>query len=499
MKCVTPNCECNCRLIVLSYLCESFYIYCARAYQANKTLASRESSSAGGNLIWKRHDMLSINQTNLESQPIIVDNSWQQLREEQGATLVYFALVLMLLFGFAGIALDGSNAYYQRLRMQTAADAAALAGTRMLALEGDISAVDSEIDTIASLNGAGTINWTYINDGRGAHVSTSRTFDTYFAGLFGYHELTVTAVAAAVYHPVSTASPKLFPLTTKCDCVEQGETRLSAGYLPADELTVEAVQPVTITIADDQNTTLEVSLVDHSEDTWTYRVTETNGRDLSHWNIGVDSCLSSYVESVWPPTSALGIDGITGFYGIKWDVDDAFTSAEFSFTVSGNYTIGTVEVLVKAGPQFAKAETLGPVCYRGGGSGAGDCSFSWLDWDGSASSDNELVSNIQNLDAGGVLSIGDWIPLGPDIEDTLQIRQALDNWSGQSVTIPLYDEYDEDRGYLICGFAEFRVLEFEFWDSERWLRGEFLPAVVRSHTTDENVSDYGVRDILFVQ
>ena len=79
----------------------------------------------------------------------------QVRRQENGVTLIYLALVLMVLIGFAGIAIDGSNVYMQRRRMQTAADAAALAGARSMALMGDNVQVVDDLDIIAHANGAG--------------------------------------------------------------------------------------------------------------------------------------------------------------------------------------------------------------------------------------------------------------------------------------------------------------------------------------------------------
>ena len=47
--------------------------------------------------------------------------------------MVFMALILMMLLGFAGVAVDGGNIYYQQQRLQIAADAAVLSGTRLLA------------------------------------------------------------------------------------------------------------------------------------------------------------------------------------------------------------------------------------------------------------------------------------------------------------------------------------------------------------------------------
>ena len=54
-------------------------------------------------------------------------------RSERGQTLVVVALVFVGLVAAAGLAVDGGNLFVQRRQAQIAADAAALAGTRLIA------------------------------------------------------------------------------------------------------------------------------------------------------------------------------------------------------------------------------------------------------------------------------------------------------------------------------------------------------------------------------
>jgi Flp pilus assembly protein TadG len=51
----------------------------------------------------------------------------RRLRGERGAAAVLFALVLVPMLGFTAIAVDIGSVYAERSRLQTAADAAALA------------------------------------------------------------------------------------------------------------------------------------------------------------------------------------------------------------------------------------------------------------------------------------------------------------------------------------------------------------------------------------
>lgn len=171
-------------------------------------------------------------------------NLKQLLLQEQGVAALYMALVLFVLLGMAGIALDGSNAYAQRRRMQTAADFAALAGARTLALGGDTAAIDAEVEGLALANGVGnvawalgadgksvevdgagdiTVDWNYTANGTGIEVVVANNHDTFFAGLLGYDTLTATAISAAGYLPV-VGVDNLLPLTVNaCDCVDFDE------------------------------------------------------------------------------------------------------------------------------------------------------------------------------------------------------------------------------------------------------------------------------------
>ena len=118
----------------------------------------------------------------------------------------------------------------------------------------------------------------------------------------------------------------------------------------------------TISLNDDRNTTFTVELVSHIENTWTYRITEEQGRDLSHWTLGIE-CLLDQIESYTPAGGVeIGTDGSTGFAGIKWNVPDAFGNGLFSLTLDEDYPQGTVPVLAKAGNRFATGAVAGPDC-----------------------------------------------------------------------------------------------------------------------------------------
>lgn len=145
------------------------------------------------------------------------------LKEEQGATLIYLALMLLVLIGMIGLALDGGYAYYQYRRMQTAADAAALAGARHLALNASDAEVDAVINQLATLNGAETVTWSYVSAPQGVYVTAEVNSPTWFAPLFGLESIPVSASAEARFAPAQGAS-NLLPLTTTCADFEYGVT-----------------------------------------------------------------------------------------------------------------------------------------------------------------------------------------------------------------------------------------------------------------------------------
>jgi Flp pilus assembly protein TadG len=59
---------------------------------------------------------------------------WIRARRERGQTLIIIAVALVGLLALAGLAIDGGNLFMKRRRAQNAADAGALAGTRLVSL-----------------------------------------------------------------------------------------------------------------------------------------------------------------------------------------------------------------------------------------------------------------------------------------------------------------------------------------------------------------------------
>jgi len=70
--------------------------------------------------------------------------------ERRGATLIIIALLIVVLVGMVGVALDFSRFYLYRVQLQTTADAAALAGAMEVERKSPTTAPDSALDYVAA-------------------------------------------------------------------------------------------------------------------------------------------------------------------------------------------------------------------------------------------------------------------------------------------------------------------------------------------------------------
>lgn len=127
--------------------------------------------------------------------------------------------------------------------------------------------------------------------------------------------------------------------------------------------------------------------------------------------------------------------------------------------------------------------------------------FGWLDWNGVPVGNSELVQNILHPSYSGVWHIGDLIPAGPGVKNSSGVRNALNQWIGKHVTVPLYDEIT-GRGanarYHVCGFAEFVLTGYNFHGSHKWVEGYFIQTLTTGGDVS-NGADYGVEVLYFRQ
>lgn len=126
----------------------------------------------------------------------------QFLKDEKGATLVIFALIIFVLFGFTALVVDVGALYVERRNMVTAADAAALAGAMELALTKDESeALDvaknyAEEKNLAESSDAVIVT---IEGEKAVQVDVGINKNLIFAKLIGFSNANVGASATAIW------------------------------------------------------------------------------------------------------------------------------------------------------------------------------------------------------------------------------------------------------------------------------------------------------------
>lgn len=137
-------------------------------------------------------------------------------RDERGVVVIWFALLLIVLLGMAGFAVDLSNWWFQSQRLQKAADAGAHAGVVYLPADPASAAVVAKRElgrndfpvTGMRKNADATVSQEPNNPNR-LRVSVTTKVNTYFVGLLGVKEVTLTRQAVAEFiSPVPMGSPE---------------------------------------------------------------------------------------------------------------------------------------------------------------------------------------------------------------------------------------------------------------------------------------------------
>lgn len=150
----------------------------------------------------------------------------QQLKSsEKGASLVYIAIVMVVLLSMAALALDGSNLYLQRRNMQNAADAAALAGIHALAIGESNQQARSEVADFAVQHDA-TARDIQIQD-NSVSLNAGKAVETYFARIFGVNTVDVDAFSRVEFNPIYSLEPP--PICFNAACVEENRTVMAVA------------------------------------------------------------------------------------------------------------------------------------------------------------------------------------------------------------------------------------------------------------------------------
>jgi hypothetical protein len=138
--------------------------------------------------------------------------SLRSVLKQSGQIVVIFALMLTVLIGMVGIAIDTTYAWRESLRVQRAADAAALAG--VVYMPGNFNSTTPSASSTAlaeaTKNGfTGGVSPSRANNPRELDVSVTADVPTFFSRIFGINTFTVTRSAKAVFvQPVPMGSPE---------------------------------------------------------------------------------------------------------------------------------------------------------------------------------------------------------------------------------------------------------------------------------------------------
>jgi hypothetical protein len=175
------------------------------------------------------------------------------VRSQKGQSIVLIAVVMVGMLALAGLAIDGGNLFLQRRRAQNAADAGALAGTRVLALiiaaceDGD-SADDAQVaqavtefiagNGFSEASGSTIVAW-YVDansqqlaqvgggaipqSATGVEVHLDAAIPTYFMQVVGINNSTFGAEAMAMTGKVVQFSGGVLPIAVPLEVVENLE------------------------------------------------------------------------------------------------------------------------------------------------------------------------------------------------------------------------------------------------------------------------------------
>jgi hypothetical protein len=117
-------------------------------------------------------------------------------QRERGQSAVIVAVLLVVMFGLLAFTFDATNAYFKRRLAQTAADAGALAGARILCeTHSTTAAADTAYEYAVTHNVASAAD--VLATTSMVTVTTTIDFPTTFANIFGVAEMTAGATASS--------------------------------------------------------------------------------------------------------------------------------------------------------------------------------------------------------------------------------------------------------------------------------------------------------------
>ncbi|MCF6137282.1 Tad domain-containing protein [Pseudalkalibacillus berkeleyi] len=122
------------------------------------------------------------------------------LQNEHGSVIVFISLGLVILFGIAAIAIDGGRLYFEKSKVQSAVDAAVLAGAQQIPIS-SAAAVTTAIE-VASDNGYSLLPSDIKVEGKFISATITQAAPMTFAKVLGFHTVNVPAKAKARIGPL---------------------------------------------------------------------------------------------------------------------------------------------------------------------------------------------------------------------------------------------------------------------------------------------------------
>ena len=176
---------------------------------------------------------------------------YKKRRGEEGQSLLLISLGMVVFLAMIAVVLDSGNDYVQKRQLQNSTDSGAQAGALKLAVGGGTNSdVNSAVNKFLVSNGtsvSGSHSYYIVRDGEGTNivvrdttilgyggsnpaptalnvngtslpvvgvqVEASRLFNTFFAGVVGFPQLTVSGGSAAYFNRGACSATGIWPLT----------------------------------------------------------------------------------------------------------------------------------------------------------------------------------------------------------------------------------------------------------------------------------------------
>lgn len=138
-----------------------------------------------------------------------------KIKQNAGSVSILMALVIAMLLGFSALVVDVGFAFVEKSRLDTAIDAAALAGAQSLAMssEAAINGAKAYLSSNKIDESAAIIEIT--DSGKGIRVTSAEVVEHFFAPIVGINDTTVTSTAKAIIGPAGTVRTGIRPVAVE--------------------------------------------------------------------------------------------------------------------------------------------------------------------------------------------------------------------------------------------------------------------------------------------